>query len=314
MKKSVIFLTLLLVGSIAGTYAVYELYVKARMKELGEHLEEERQLKDKIGSLEETFFKTKPDTVLRVWRSEIQPWADAVDRRADFFNLGEVPLKVEIPEEQKEIVKFYYKDVQPEKVRALEAKAWESNISIPDPTFGTPNPDRYGQGANPSPEEISGHLARFEFGESIVDLMIDARAKRVDVLEIWPERVEMSGRSGDIKSHTTGLSFTISMRDFVGFLDKLSQQDRYFEVKALWLSNTTLLEPNADLNVQIVLAQAYYEPATEAREAMVAEGSSVMQGLFANLFGAKPQATTSSPDRSNKKTWWQKFRQKYLPF
>ncbi len=316
MKKSVILLTLLLVGSIAGTYAVYELYVKARMRELGEHLEEERQLRGRITELEETFFRTKPETVLSVWRSEIQPWADAVDRRADFYNLGDIPLRVEIPEEERDLAKWYYKEVQPKMVRELETYAWENGVRLPDVTFGTPDPNSYGQGKDPPPGEISRHLARFEFGKAIAELLIDAGVKNVRALEIWPERIEISGRSGDVKSRTTGLSFTIPMRDFVEFIDELSQKDRYFEVKALQLSNTRLRDQNANLNVQMVLAQGHYALAKQARDGGTLAGSSEeMQSVFENLFGVRMTSNVQEANtRTNKKTWWQKFRQKYSPF
>ena len=315
MKKSAILLTLLLVGSIAGTYAVYELYVKKTLRELGDHLEEEKLLQERLTQLEETFFRTKPETVLRIWRSEVQPWADAVDRRAAFFNLGDIPLRVPIPEEERELAKWYYAEVQPKMVRELETKAWESGVRLPDPAFGTPDPKTYGQGKDPPPREISRHLARLEFGKAITEILIDARVKNIRSLEIWPEQVEISGRSGDVKSRTTGLDVTLSMRDFALFIDKLSQEDRYFEVKALRLTNTTLRDKNANLNVQIVLAQAYYAPAKEAREGGGEAGSSdEMQNVFLNLFGSRKATVEGAKPRTNKKTWWQKFRQKYLPF
>lgn len=315
MKKSAILLTLLLVGSIAGTYAVYELYVKKTLRELGDHLEEEKLLQERLTQLEETFFRTKPETVLSTWRSEVQPWADAVDRRAAFFNLGDIPLRVPIPEEERELAKWYYAEVQPKMVRELETKAWESGVRLPDPTFGTPDPKTYGQGKDPPPREISRHLARLEFGKAITEILIDARVKNIRSLEIWPEQVEISGRSGDVKSRTTGLDVTLSMRDFALFIDKLSQEDRYFEVKALRLTNTTLRNKNANLNVQIVLAQAYYAPAKEAREGGGEAGSSdEMQNVFLNLFGSRKATDEGAKPRTNKKTWWQKFRQKYLPF
>lgn len=315
MKKSAILLTLLLVGSIAGTYAVYELYVKKTLRELGDHLEEEKLLQERLTQLEETFFRTKPETVLSTWRSEVQPWADAVDRRAAFFNLGDIPLRVPIPEEERELAKWYYAEVQPKMVREIETKAWESGFRLPDPTFGTPDPKTYGQGKDPPPREISRHLARLEFGKAITEILIDARVKNIRSLEIWPEQVEISGRSGDVKSRTTGLDVTLSMRDFALFIDKLSQEDRYFEVKALRLTNTRLRNKNANLNVQIVLAQAYYAPAKEAREGGgEARSSDEMQSVFVNLFGSRKATVEGAKPRTNKKTWWQKFRQKYLPF
>ncbi len=314
MKKSVILLTLLLVASLAGTYAVYELYVKARIKELSEHLEEEKQLKNKLTTLEETFFKTKPDTVLRVWRNEIQPWENAVRQRALFFNLGEIPLDVEIPVEQRDIAKFYYKKVYPEMTQELDNRLYEANLYLPDPTFGIPHPDTYGRGASPAPKQISRHLARFEFGKAVADLLIDANVTSVSVLEVWPERNELSGRSGDVKSRTTGLSFTIRMQDFVRFLDMLSQENRYFEVKSLHLTNRTLRYSNADLNVQMVLAQAYYKEDEKGKETSVSGGPAQMRTAFSEVFGGPLPSRAAARSTRRRKTFWQSFRQKYIPF
>ncbi len=315
MKKSVILLTLLLVGSIAGTYAVYELYVKKRMRELGEHLEEEKLLQERLTELEETFFHTKPETVLSTWRAEVQPWADAVDRRSGFYNLGDIPLRVPIPEEERELAKWYYAEVQPKMVREIETKAYESGFSLPDPAFGTPDPKSYGQGDDPPPREISKHLAQIEFGKAITDILVDARVKSVRSLEIWPEQTEVSGRSGDVKSRTTGLAITIGMREFVTFIDKLSQKDRYFEVKALRITNTRLRDTNADLTVQMVLAQAYFAPAKQASESSGEAGASDLgQSVFQNLFGNRDTTSTQPKSPRNKKTAWQRFRQRFLPF
>ena len=316
MKKSVIVLTLLLIASIAGTYAVYELYVKARMRELGENLEEEEQLKASIKRLEETFFTTKPDTVLRVWREQTQPWEDAVSRRSEFFHLGDIQLEVEIPEEV--IPKFYYKDIYDKKIQALEDEAWQSQTTISDSTFNMPNPSSFGQGTNPSASEIEGHLARFEYGAAITRLLISSGAISINNLNIWPERIEVKGLSGDIKSRTIGADLTIPMREFVTFMEDLSQQDRYLQVKAVQITNKTLRDPDANLNVQMILAQAYYEPATENRE-VSGSGSSTqdLQNLFGDLFGnsSSAAATTSSRRREEEgRTWWQTFRKKYLPF
>lgn len=312
MKKSVVVLTLLLIGSIAGTYAVYELYVKQRMRELGEHMEEEKQLTDAITRLEETFYRTKPDVVLRVWREQTQPWANAVARRSEFFNLGDIPLEVEIPEE--EIPKFYYKEIYDKMIQILEDEAYQSQTIISDTTFGIPNPSNFGQGTNPKPEEISAYLVRFEFGAAVTRLFIDAGVIQINNLNIWPERNEVKGLSGDIKSRTIGADITISVRDFVSFMEDLSRRDRYFQVKAIRITNRTLRDPDANLNVQMILAQAYYEPATESREVAGAVSSTAdLKDLFGSLFGAS-STTERKRSKEDGRTWWQNFRKKYLPF
>lgn len=314
MKKNVVVLTLLLLGSIAGTYAVYELYVKGRMRELGEHLEEEKQLQETIARLETTFYHTKPETVLRVWREQTQPWADTVDRRSEFYNLGDIPLEVEIPEE--EFPKFYYKKVFPDMIDALIAKASQSNLRIPDPTFGSPAPDSYRSGTDPSAEEISDNLARFEFGKSIAELMIDAGVLNINTLAIWPERVEIQGRNGDVKSRTTGLGFTIPMRNFVQFMDKLSQEDRYFEVKALQITNKTLRDPEPNMNVQIVLSQAYYRPAAEARDISEGIGSSDDLASLLALFGRGSSLNSGTTEKEEEGGLWERIKGwfSWLPF
>lgn len=314
MKKSVIVLTLLLIGSIAGTYAVYELYVKQRMQELADHMEEEEQLTSAITRLEETFYRTKPDAVLRVWREQTQPWANAVSRRSEFFNLGDIPLEIEVPEE--EIPKFYYKDVYEKMVETLEDEAYQSQTLISDTTFGIPDPSKFGQGTNPKPEEISGHLVRWEFGAAVTRLFIDAGVIQINNLNIWPERNEIKGLSGDIKSRTIGADITISMRDFVSFMEDLSRRGRYFQVKAIRITNRTLRDPEANLRVQMILAQAYYEPATESREVAGAVSSTAdLKDLFGSLFGnSSSRAAQNKQREEDGRNWWQNFRKKYLPF
>ncbi len=332
MNKGAIFLTLLLVSSIAGTYAVYEFYVKQRLIELGDHREEAKQLRTKITQLDETFYGTKPDTVLSIWRTEIQPWADAVDRRTTFYDLGGVPLEVEIPEEERDLPKFFYKREHPKLVRAIENSMLESGVRLPDPGFGTPDPASYGPGSNPSVEEISGHLARFEFGKAVADLLIGSGAKSITELVIWPEQNAIKGQRGVVEYRTTGLAFTIPMRNWVVLMDELSQEDRYIEVKALRITNRTLREPYADMSVDMVLAQAYYKRDEQVREVGGEMGSSKDRAdMLATLIpGRGPGGGPGGlgrpggmgfrggpgpgPGTPQKMGWWKSFRRKYLPF
>lgn len=331
MNKGAIFLTLLLVSSIAGTYAVYEFYVKQRWKELGDHQREAKQLREKISQLEETFYGTKPDTVLSIWRTEIQPWVDAVDRRTTFYNLGPVPLEVEIPEEEKEFAKWFYKREHPKLLRAIENSVLASGVRLPDPGFGTPDPSFYGPGSDPSAEEVSEHLARFEFGKAVADLLIGSGVRTITALEIWPEQTAIEGRRGDVQYRTTGLAFTIPMRNWVVLMDELSQEDRYIEVEAVRITNTALRNPNADMSVEMILAQAYYERAKQVREVGGEMGSSEdMAGMMASLFPGRgpgggpgrgpgggmgsPFGRGAGPGAPKKMSWWKNFRRNYLPF
>lgn len=315
MKKSVVLLTILLIASIAGTYAVYELYVKEKMKALGEHTVQVKQLEDRIKILQDTFTKTQPQVILDLWRQGTQPWAEAVDNRSRFFTLGTMVEPVEIPEEV--IPKIYYGDELPKRIDRLTEYAAGKGVIIGDTGCGVPAATFYGQGKNPTATEIKKHLETYDYCAALTRMMVDAGPLSVDPLRIWPEE-EVKTRSGVIRKRVTGISLRTSTEPLIRFLDRLAQSDRYFKVDELRISNSNLLDPNPTLSVEMVLTQAAFEPAKKADSVGQAEaGAPRAQGdALATLFNRAPTAArgAGAEEEEQGPTWWQRFRRAWLPF
>lgn len=314
MKKSVILLTILLIASIAGTYAVYELYVKEKMKALGEHTVQVAQLEDRIKVLQETFSRTQPQVILDLWRQGTQPWAEAVDNRSRFFTLGTMVEPVEIPEEV--IPKIYYRNELPKRIDRLTEYAAEKGVIIGDTGCGVPSATFYGEGTNPPAAEIKGHLETYDYCAALTRMMVDAGPVSLDPLRIWPEE-QLKTRSGMIRKRVTGISIKTGTEPLVRFLDKLAQSERYFKVDELRIANSNLMDPNPTLAVEMVLTQAAFEPAKKADSVGQTEaGAPRAQGdALATLFNRTPTAARGAAQEEEQgPTWWQRFRRAWLPF
>lgn len=312
MKKSVIFLTILLIASIAGTYAVYELYVKEKMKALGEHTEQVKQLEARIRTLQDTFSRTQPQVIIDGWRQATQPWAEAVDNRARFFTLGTLVEPVDIPEEV--IPKLYYRDELPKRIRRLEDYALDKNVTLGDTGCGVPANTFYGEGTNPKAAEIKAHFETYDYCAALSRMIVDAGPISVDPLRIWPEE-EIKMRSGTIRKRVTGITMRTTAEPLVKFLDRLSQSDRYFKVDELRISNTSLREVNPVLSVDMLLTQAAFEPAKKATavgQAGTTDGAQT--GALTTLFGGRRSSSTRDEEERTGPTRWQQFRRKWLPF
>lgn len=310
MKKSAVLLTILLIASIAGTYAVYELYVKEKMKALGEHTEQVKQLETRIQALQDTFSGSRPQEIIDQWRQATQPWAEAVDGRARFFTMGNLIEPVEIPEEV--IPKIYYSKELPKRIDQLIAYAQDKNVTIGDTGCGVPSENFYGQGTNPPPAEIKKHLETYDYCAALTRMVIDAGPISVEPLRIWPE-TPIQTKSGIIRKRVTGITMTTTTEPLVRFLDRLAQSDRFFKVEELRISNRNLLVDDPVLSVEMVLTQAEFEPAKKTSVTGQAEagGGAGQDEALAALFNRKPREPEDEPQGP---TRWQQFRRKWLPF
>lgn len=253
MKKSHIITGMIVVVTLGVTYAVYEFYVKKTLTRLSEHQAERKQLEDKIKSLEETFEKTNPEVVLSTWRGEMEPWIQAVNQRSNFFNMADMPMSTKIPEEA--IPRFYYREEYPKLSDRLVNLGYRRACILQNTTFDVPTVEEISR-TNPTREEVSEWLTKYKYASAMTELLIDANAREILDVSVWPPRVSANGK---LEIHTTGFSFTIStMRDLVKFLEDLSISNRYFAVEALKISNQTLRAPGVPLHVELILSQARF--------------------------------------------------------
>lgn len=312
MKKATIIGVLLLLASSGAIAAVYQFYVKERLADYAKHLEEGKRLHAKIETMQETFSQTRPDVVIAEWRRKAQPWAMAVDQRAEYFRLAVLPETSEpvaLPTDA--IPRFWYKSEYP-KLRDAIVRHARANNCVFNPNFGVPDDNI---GGNPTAADVVGYIEKINYYSSIARMLIDRKARSISTIYPWPVRTGYDGRRGTVKYHTVGLVFSMTTRDFVEFLEWLRTQDRFVTVDSLFVKSAVSLraqDPNPPLEVQMVLTQAEF-----ARKGGVGgAGPSAtldVQAAFTSLsfegggspFGGRP---------IQKKTWWQRFRRAYLPF
>lgn len=310
MKKGTIFAIMALLAGLAGTGAVYQYVVKERIKQLGQHLAEEEKLRKKIGSLEEVFSRTRPDKVLSLWRQRTQPWADAVAERSRYYNMGELTLSHEVPQEV--IPKFYFTEQYPKLVEDLYDYAYDNNCIIGEFTFGVLPPGPMVD-TNPKNREVARWLGRYQYGSEMTKFIIDAGAVEVPTVVIWPTRENPPGRSGGLFARTVGYSIVIGLSDLVEFLDKLRTSDRFFDVEGLRIVNTDLTDPDPLITVAMVITQLEYRKTEPGSEKAMLSKSEVKDRL-ARIFKRRPGQSKSRRKVSGWKKFKKNFHLSWLPF
>lgn len=313
MKKGTIIGVLLLVAACSATGAVYVFYAQARFVELNEHEASMDKIYSRLIELGSTFSNTKPEAAVNAWNNGVQPWYEAVLSRTDFFNLGEVPDKVEVPDDG--FQKFFYAEKHPQLQKSLVDYAYNNRCEwVPGAfTFGVP--DRYGIGDNPSREQVSQWLTTYEIGSAVTKLFIKANAAYIENVVIWPKKVTNVGSTrgaGSIESYTTGVQFRMTLQDLAEFLESLRTEDRYFTVDHIRIANRNLRDPFAYLEVSMLLTQARYSEESTAAAAAPAAGS--VRSRMAGLFGGRVVLNEPSIVQQSKSSWWKRFRRKWLPF
>ncbi|PCJ65157.1 MAG: hypothetical protein COA73_02885 [Candidatus Hydrogenedentota bacterium] len=294
-KQTYAILFLLLLASVAGTFAVFQFYVKERWIELGKHELEEEKLRTKIKDMEEKFFRTNPEAILELWRNKKQPWMNASAQRAEFFQF--IPFEPTEPPSEGVIPKFYYKEEFPKLKQQLSDEAYNNGTAINALNFGVPEPSIYGRGTNPPVSEILQHMNRYKYGMEMIRLLLRAKVTSITRLEFWPPVTAHKGLGGDIRTRTTGYTFTIRMKDLVSLLDNMRLEDQYFNIEAIKITNQNLRDANHILNVEMVVKQAGYKPISEAEaaSALTADGGS--NQLLTNLFGGGLRRNATEPPK-----------------
>jgi len=285
MKKSQITITLVLLASIIGTIAVYQLYVKVRYTELKDHKTQEAALRSKISDLDSKFYGTKPEIVLDIWKQKKQPWFNAITLRTDYFQLREIE-EVEMPE--KAVWRFWYSEHFPKLKKKLEDMAFDSGtvLNTAAVQFNIKTPDDYGLGSDPKRGEIKGNIELYQYGIEMTKLLIDHKANTIDSLVMWAPRELSKGRTGKIMKSTTGYEFTITWKNLVSLLESLRTETQHYTIETIKVTQSQMKNEGAPLTVSMVVAQAWYE-ATKSTTVVAANvgGDSEASSMMTELFG-----------------------------
>jgi len=258
---------LILVAVLGAFGAVYQFYFREKL----ETYKQDRLFKDELEktyqALETDFSGYKPDVLIRAWKGVVQPWNDAIADRAKYFNCGDWYEHESAPEEGP-ILKFWYDDESNKMIwdfyqKVLTAMGTYNRVPADiRAMLGVPYVSEWA-GINVTKQDVRLALDRLSFGLSACELLLDAKATRIDNVVLWPHRQDQ--KSGKLlKLHTVGLAFSMTLKDLVAFIDSLRTQDRYFNIDAMSISYRYIaypVEPQPD--IQMLLTQGEFAPPKE---------------------------------------------------
>ena len=167
---------------------------------------------------------------------------------ADAFDIEEVP--------EGKIARFHYEEQYSEMMQEYLQELRSRGIPAPTDGFDVPYPDRL-TSATVTDDDVEDWLRRISFGKDTVRLLMDAGARYIGAVEIWPTRTEQ----GVLQMWTVGVSMMIRWDDLVRFLDEMSaESDEYFNIEAIRIVNQNLNQPaTAPLQVEMVFTRADYD-------------------------------------------------------
>ncbi len=219
-------------------------------------------LETSYDQLTETFQGYKPELLINEWQNYVQPWRNAREERAGYFNLGDW-FEVEFTPDEDRMLKFWYTDESEKMLRDLYMKVYEKmggydrfpqNMRA---ILNVQTAEDWG-GRDISPFEIELNLNYLSFGQSLTEFLLDSKMTSVSAISVWPRRVPAM-YANLLELQTVGVQCTITAKDLINMLDKLRQEPRYFSVEAIKISYAYIaynVEPQ--LNVGLLLTQARY--------------------------------------------------------
>lgn len=317
-------LFLLLVGSIVG---VYQFYFKEQLEIYAENREKRDTLVQIVNRLENSFRGEGgvgvPADMVAKTRQRIRPFADAVDRRARMFNIE--GMEEFEPVAEGDIPRFHYQQEMPRMWDALLQKARDSRTVYNEAlSFDVPFPQDLA-GRQVTRQQVHNWLRTLSFGSSVAEMMFEANARRVDAIQLWPDR-----ETPLLRVRTVGLAFTMELNDLARFLERLELEDsRFINVNGFRVTNSNLLTGNApQLSVEMLITFAVYKDDTpgqdlpdapaddyQPRAPMLAGGGTDgnVQDMLAALQARRAEQGGAAEQR-RELTWWQRWRPYIWPF
>ncbi|HIJ64958.1 MAG TPA: hypothetical protein HPP77_03325 [Candidatus Hydrogenedentes bacterium] len=266
MTKEHIITLVLFVALIAAVGAVDRLYLAKIRKELDDETKRAQQLEGRLRDLEETFVKSDPEDVVRIWSGKVVPWQTAASERTEFFNM-EGAFDIEpIPEDV--VVRFYYDTPYDE----MLGRIWQDinsrrPIYFPVQVIGADalDPDQFYNRGNEATRELAEEqLRKIAYSGYVVLTLLDLGLSYIEQLEVWPRRTEYGGF---LEVWTLGIGTQMTFRELVEFLERLRTSDRYFTVHAIRIENLNLMTRTPPyLQVQMLISQARFLEEQERRE------------------------------------------------
>jgi len=283
MKKQHIYTILVLLVVAGGAGAGYQFYFREQLAKYADNEELLEGLQAKHAELDSKFKGKKPDEEVAMYKGLVNPWAEAVDRRARVFSIDEYAQIDPIP--TGELPKPYYIRTADDMKNRLLSDAYTSGIAIPgvDPYFGCPQPNQLA-GTTFDAEDATKWLREIQYGSSLVRLLIQKGAVQIDDFVMWPRRTV----DGVFEERTIGVRMWMQMNNFCGLVRDLQYDDRtFFNVAAFRITNPYLRWADPYLQVEVLITMADFLSPEEraAASAATPEEEEDSAGAFAGQTG-----------------------------
>ncbi len=268
MKRQQLFSVAAAVVLLAVVVFGYRYFLKDRLQTYAANEARKAQLTSKLEELEATYSIAtpettakgiSPETLTQAYREAIQPWADAVVQRAEYFDMGPLTKFDPVPEEG--LAKFDYETRFYKMLQDLQGEAYRKGVLIPTTTFGAPPPDSLvNQGV--SQQQANQWLKQLALGVGITRMLMQQGLNPIRDIQLWPP----SGR-GEVQFQTVGIAFAANLDTVSKLLNFFRTQDKYFSVNAIKITNQNMYYPDPQLEVSLLFTMGQYsgEPVGLAR-------------------------------------------------
>lgn len=315
MKYKAQIIAIVLLAAVFGAmFGVWQFYYK----EIFDGYKQDERLREALEStlreLQEDFQGYKPELLIEEWQNKIQPWKNARDERSRYFNFGGW-YDVDLTPPEARILKFWYTEETNKILYDVYTKVYQK-LGAYDRFPGdlreimrAAKEDDWA-GRNVDWNEVKYNLELLTFGVNLTNMILDANVTSVKEVSVWPRRIP-ENFAELLALQTIGLHFTITTRDLVKLMEKLSQESRFFTVDALKVSYPYIayaVEPQ--LEVQMLLTQANYRPPAEPQDAPAMVASEAGPGAQPEISSRRRQGDDYQETFGQRA--WRWFRQTIL--
>lgn len=263
MTKDRVIYAAVLLAVFGACFAVYQFYFKAKLEKYAEDKQLLENLKRSYTDLNGTFKDEDPDTVIAQYASVVEAWKDAIDSRVTYFNDADW-REHEKPPEDVFILQFWYG----EQTRDMTVALWEKAQAKfgaqvyqrfpPDvqTMLGVAYAEQW-QGYNITKDLVTEQLDRLSYGISAFELLLNHNAQMIRQVSIY-DPVPSGFIGADVEYARVGLSFLIEVKDFVGLIEALRAEERYFSIEGMKVAHSYLAaryEPQLEVEMFLLRAK-----------------------------------------------------------
>ncbi|HNR29247.1 MAG TPA: hypothetical protein PKI11_00015 [Candidatus Hydrogenedentes bacterium] len=321
-KEQIIF-ALVILALVLGCTVVTYFYFWAKLEQYARDQQTADHLLATFEEFRTTFHDVKPKVLIEAIESRVQPWKDARDEWGAVFHMDGWFDRFE-PRSEEKFPKFWYDEESTRLLSNLRVKIIQTQPNLVFPQdiyalFGVPRLEDWKTQDDVTEEVARRALAKLSYGITLFERLLDHNVLRIDDISLWEARREP--RFGEwVRLRTSGLAFSMRLRDLVNLLETFSAEYRYITVDAMritWLRSWW--EPQLD--VEMLLTQALWIPPDrrpqQPRPPVVAAamppgqpGAPGTPGTLADQLGDRGRVQEAEPGMFAKA--WKWFKRNYL--